>query len=172
MTVTVSNGQATATDSTTFSVNETTNVEELCANLHWLPPISLNKVRQGGSKLPIKFTLICDSDFVREETVLISIYEVFEDGSSSEPVIYPYGVGSPNAPDYAITGNKYHLKFRTEVGVHHYRVEVYYPLNDEGTELQLLGSKDVFTKGKTQKSAKSDKSGKSGKSGQSGKSSK
>ncbi len=141
--VTLSNGGATASASTSFTVTQTQ--PPTCRNLMWLPPISLNKTIQGGSTMPIKFTLTCHGKFVRDTSVLIAIYEVFRDGSTSTPVIYPYGVGSPNPPDYAITGKMYHLNFRTATGVHSYRIEVY--SSASGT-LELLGSKELNTKGK------------------------
>ncbi len=184
LSVTVSNGQATATDVTNFTVTESSG--EVCQNLTWLPPISLNKTIEGGSTMPIKFRLDCNGEFVRDTTTLIAIYEIFADESISEPVIYPYGFGSPNPTDYAITGHMYHLNFATAEGVHRYKIEVFHPLNAEGTSLQLLGSKELLTKVgkksdkskkskksyKSEKSSKSDKSGKSGKSDKSSKSQK
>lgn len=144
ITLTVSNGFSTATDTTTFTIDQQT--ADICAYLTWLPPISLNKTVEGGSVVPIKFRLDCHCQFVRDETVLISIYEIYADGSMSDPVIYPYGAGSPNPSDYAITGPMYHLNYPTADGIHHYRIEVYHPRNAEGTSLQLLGTKDLITK--------------------------
>lgn len=169
LSVTVSNGQATATDVTTFTINESSG--EVCQTLTWLPPISLNKTIKGGSTMPIKFRLDCEGIFVEDTSTLIAIYEIFDDESISEPVVYPYGTGSPNPADYAITGNMYHLNFDTSEGVHRYKIEVFHPLNAEGTSLQLLGSKELLTKGKI-KSSKSEKSSKSDKSSKSEKSSK
>ncbi|MBW7896514.1 MAG: PKD domain-containing protein [Opitutaceae bacterium] len=167
LTVTLNNGYSTATDSTTFTIKETSG--EICANLTWLPPISLNKTVQGGSVMPIKFTLQCQGEFVRNESVLISIYEILPDGTETDPVLYPYGSGSPNPAEYAITGPMYHLNYPTAEGVHRYRIEVYLPLSADGTNLQLLGTKDLLTKG-DDKDCKSDKSNKSGKSDKSDKS--
>jgi hypothetical protein len=118
----------------------------VCQNLTWLPPISLNKTEKGGSTLPIKFTLTCGKDFVRDESTLIAIYEIYSDGTTSAPVIYPYGTGSPNPPDYAITGKQYHLNFPTAKGVHRYRIEVYHPLTADGSSFQLLDSKEFLTR--------------------------
>jgi len=173
LTVTLNNGYSTATDSTTFTIKETSG--EICANLTWLPPISLNKTVQSGSVMPIKFTLQCQGEFVRNESVLISIYEILPDGTETDPVLYPYGSGSPNPAEYAITGPMYHLNYPTAEGVHRYRIEVYLPLSTDGSNLQLLGSKELLTKGddkdcKSNKSGKSDKSCKSSKSGKSDKS--
>jgi len=143
--VTVSNGAAQATATTHFTVTETQPT--VCQNLEWLPPISLNKTIEGGSVMPIKFTLTCEGKFVRDPTTIIAIYEIFANGSSSTPVLYPFGTGSPNPPDYAITGQMYHLNFPTEKGAHHYRIEVYHPHTADPATLQLLGAKDLFTKG-------------------------
>lgn len=143
--VTVSNGSAQATATTHFTITE--NQPTVCQNLEWLPPISLNKTIEGGSVMPIKFTLTCEGTFVRDTTTIIAIYEIFANGSSSTPVLYPFGTGSPNPPDYAITGQMYHLNFPTEKGAHHYRIEVYHPHTANPATLQLLGSKDLFTKG-------------------------
>lgn len=143
--VTVSNGGAQATATTHFTVTE--NQPTVCQNLEWLPPISLNKIIEGGSVMPIKFTLTCEGKFVRDPTTIIAIYEIFANGSSSTPVLHPFGTGSPNPPDYAITGHMYHLNFPTEKGVHHYRIEVYHPHTSDPATMQLLGDKDLFTKG-------------------------
>lgn len=180
--VTVTNAAGSASTSSSFVIDETRPVEA-CQTLTWLPPISLNKTIEGGSTMPIKFRLDCRGTFVRDETTLIAIYEIHANGSASNPVIYPYGAQGPNPPDYAINGNHYHLNFETAKGVHHYRIEVYHPLTPDGSSLQLLGTKELFTKGgsgkscKSEKSSKSsksskDKSCKSGKSDKSGKSSK
>lgn len=140
ITVTLSNGSGSATASTHFTVAQTQ--PPLCRDLTWLTPISLNKTIEGGSTMPIKFTLTCRGDFVRDTNVVISIYEVFSNGSTSAATLYPYGTGSPNPPDYAITGNKYHLNFATAKGKHRYQIDVYTIVN--GTA-QLLGSKILNT---------------------------
>lgn len=120
-----------------------------CANLMWLTPISHDKVVSGGSTVPIKFTLSCDrlkQKFVRDESLVIVIYEVLPGGERSAAVIYPYGKAGPNPPDYAIDGNHYHLNFPTARGAHHYHIDVYHPLTPAGTPLQLLGSKELYTR--------------------------
>lgn len=165
--VTVTNAAGSASTSSTFEIRETQPVE-VCQNLTWLPPISLNKTIEGGSTMPIKFRLDCRGCFVRDTTTLIAIYEVYANGSTSNPVIYPYGSPGPNPPNYAITGNAYHLNFKTAEGVHRYRIEVYHPLTADGSSLQLLGSKDLLTKKASGHGCKSDKSGK-GKNCKSGK---
>ncbi|MBI2498098.1 MAG: hypothetical protein HYV75_09405, partial [Opitutae bacterium] len=135
-------GGAMASASTSFTINESR--PQICEDLTWLPPVSLNKTVEGGAKMPIKFTLECHHKFVRDTSVLIAIYEVFRDGSTSTPVIYPYGSGSPNPPDYAIAGKQYHLNFPTAKGTHSYQIEVYTSVS--GT-MSLLGTKELNTKG-------------------------
>lgn len=49
-----------ASDSTTFTVVETTPPPPSTCDVLWLPPINLNKVRKGGSVLPIKFKICCE----------------------------------------------------------------------------------------------------------------
>lgn len=139
--VTVSNGGATASASTSFTVVQ--GPAPYCGDLTWLPPISLNKTIKGGSKIPIKFRLDCCGEFVRDESVVIGIYEIFANGSMSVPVLFPYGRGSPNKPEYAITGPMYHLNFETERGRHHYKIEVYTMQNGSP---RFLGEKDLFTR--------------------------
>ena len=133
----------TSTATSNISVVLVGTPPPVCHDLTWLPPISLNKTIQGGSTMPIKFTLTCHGDFVRDTSVLIAIYEVFLNGTASNPVTYSYGNGSPNPPDYAITGNQYHLNFETAKGTHYYRIEVY---SSASGYLELLGSKVLNTK--------------------------
>jgi hypothetical protein len=140
--VEVSNGQATASSSNTFVVQEAPT--GVCRDLLWLPPISLNKTVQGGSTVPIKFSLSCNGRAVADSEVVIAIYEILADGSATAPTLYPFGVGSPNPPDYAITGERYHLNFATAPGRHHYRIEVYTTV---GGRPYFIDSRDLFTKG-------------------------
>lgn len=142
LTVTATNIDGPASAATTFTIQQAP--APVCQNLIWLPPISLNKVVKGGSVMPIKFSLTCHGEFVRDTTTLIGIYEVYADGTFSEPVTYPYGSGNPNPPDYAISGHHYQLDFETAKGVHLYRIEVYHPLPDGS--FQLIGTKDLLTK--------------------------
>lgn len=147
LSVALSNGGANASASTTFQIQE--NQPQPSANLIWLPPISLNKTQQGGSTIPIKFTLQDgNGQFVRDPTDVMAIYEVFPNGTSSTPVIYPYGTKNKSS-NYVINGNHYQLNFPTAQGVHHYVIEVYHPLDTSGNNLQLLGSHDLFTSGQS-----------------------
>ena len=167
--VTLSNGFGTATDQISFSIDE--EAAESCLNLTWLPPITYHKTIDGGTVMPVRFTLECNGTFIRDESVLIAIYEVFADGSIGDPVLYPYGGTNPDEPDYAINGTEYQLDYTTGEGVHKYRVEVYKPLDNTGANLELLGAEHILTKA-AQKDCKSDKSKKSYKSSKSGKCSK
>ena len=97
--------------------------------------------------MPIKFTLQCHCKFVRDTSVLIAIYEVFRNGSTSTPTIYHYGTGSPNPPDYAIEGTQYHLNFTTAKDTHSYQIEVYASASGS---MRLLGTKELNTMGKKQ----------------------
>lgn len=145
LTVTATNADGSASASTTYTIQQAP--ASVCRNLIWLPPISLNKTVEGGSEMPIKFTLTCRGCFVRDTAVLIAIYEVYANGTISDPVVYPYGSGgNPNPPDYAINGYHYQLNFDTAKGVHLYRIEVYRPLADGS--FQVLGTKDLLTKRK------------------------
>ena len=53
-----SGGGASAASKVTFTVNVTQPPPPPC-NLVWLPPLSLGKVQQGGSTVPIRFQLQC-----------------------------------------------------------------------------------------------------------------
>ena len=116
----------------------------------------------GGAVVPVTFTLngsshnwsdnwnggwdnTCNSStFVSDTSVVISICEVFSNNSSSTPVIYTYGASGPNPPYFSIGNNQYLLYFPTASGTHHYEVQVYHPLSS-GSNLQLLGSEDIYT---------------------------
>ncbi len=145
LTVTATNPDGSASASTTYTIQQ--DAAPVCRNLIWLPPISLGKTVEGGSEMPIKFTLTCGGDFVRDTSVLIAIYEVYANGTFGEPAIYPYGDGgNPNPPDYSINGHHYQLNFDTARGTHSYRIEVYRPMADGS--FQVLGTRDLLTKGK------------------------
>lgn len=140
--VTLSNGGASATASTVFTVKETQ--PKVCRNLTWLQPISLNKTIQGGDTMPIKFNLTYDGQRVADTNVVIAIYELYSDGTTSHAVLYPYGSGSDaNPPDYAINGSKqYQLNFATATGKHSYQIDVYTTV---AGSVVTLGSKVLNT---------------------------
>lgn len=60
LTATGTSSGVVASASTTFTVKEVTTPPPTC-DVIWLPPINLNKCQQGGSVLPIKFKICCDS---------------------------------------------------------------------------------------------------------------
>lgn len=60
LTATGTSSGVVASASTTFTVKEITTPPPTC-DVIWLPPINLNKCQQGGSVLPIKFKICCDS---------------------------------------------------------------------------------------------------------------
>src|SRR5204863_260360 len=95
------------------------------------------------STMPIKFTLNCGCTTVRDTNVVIAIYELFSNGTTSPAVLYCYGSdGNPNPPDYAIDGNHYQLNFATATGNHSYQIDVYTTVS--GSVIKL-GSKVLNT---------------------------
>lgn len=143
--------------SVSFTVNETPAPVADCT-IEWLPPISLGKVQKGGSVLPIKFRLDCgcrrcsrgkdDCDNERDTSVVIFVYEIFANGTDSEPEIFTYsrhGKCSRRDGTYEIDGNHYHLNYDTERGTHRYHVEVY-RTQPNSTTPQLLGTKEFTTR--------------------------
>ena len=158
-----SGGGASAASKVTFTVNVTQPPPPPC-NLVWLPPLSLGKVQEGGSTVPIKFQIQCscnadtkinqkddsgddnkDGGATKDTSVTIAISEVFANGSSSTAQLFAYGQ-NPNPPTYAIDGdNTYHLNFPTARGVHRYHIEIYrFPSGS--TVPQLLGTKEFTTR--------------------------
>ena len=151
-------GGVTGSSKVTFTVNVTQPPPPPC-NIVWLPPISLGKVQQGGSTLPIKFQIQCrcgsgnkndDSEddnnaATKDTSVTIAISEVLANGSYSTAQIFSYGK-NPNPPTYAIEDdNTYHLNFPTARGIHRYHVEIYrFPSGS--TTPQLLGTKEFTTR--------------------------
>jgi hypothetical protein len=124
MVATASNGDAVASATRTFTVVETTPPPVY--NLTWLPPVSTGVSVEGGVTVPVKFTLTTPAGAtITDQNVILAIYEVFPNGTSSAPVLYPYGTSGPAAPDYAISGGVYQLDFPTAAGAHTYKVEVY-----------------------------------------------
>jgi hypothetical protein len=117
----------------------------------------------GGTVVPIAFALYscstsnncngswghynfgtgCSGNFVTDKTDVISISEVYNDKTSSNPVVYSYSATSSNPPYFTITNNEYLLNFPTAAGTHHYAVEVYHP--ETSGSLTLLGSEDIYT---------------------------
>jgi len=134
-----------ASATTTFTVKDSAPPPPPC-KVCWLPPISLGKVQCGGSVLPIKFELDCGRcGNSKDTTVVIAVYEIYCNGSTSTPQLYTYGRCSPNPPTYTINScGMYHLNFPTARGSHHYRVEIY--RTPAGSAPQLLGAKEFKTR--------------------------
>jgi hypothetical protein len=144
-------GTTAGSSTATFTVKEEQPPPPSCSLL-WLPPISLGKVQQGGSTLPIKFRLFCASNLAcgcngeHDTSVKIGIYEILPGGAHSPVQIFSYGTGSPNPPDYAINGDdQYHLNFPVAKGKHVYHIDVYRFLTGSPTP-QLLGTKEFTSK--------------------------
>lgn len=141
MVVTASNGGAVASSSRTFTVVET--APPLNYTLTWLPPLSTGVSVEGGTTVPVKFTLTnANGASVSDQNVIIAIYEVFANGTSSNPVLFPYGTSGPAAPDYAISSGVYQLDYATANGAHVYKVEVY---SASSASAVLLGTKQLTT---------------------------
>ncbi len=142
MVVTASNGGAVASASRTFTVVET--APPASYTLTWLPPISTGVAVEGGTTVPVKFTLTNANTgaSVSDQNVIIAIYEIFPNGTSSSPVLFPYGTSGPGAPDYAITSGVYQLDYATTNGAHVYKVEVY---SASSASAVLLGTKQLTT---------------------------
>ncbi|HEX7630557.1 MAG TPA: hypothetical protein VF388_00375 [Lacunisphaera sp.] len=158
--------------SISFTVKETPAPTPDCT-INWLPPISLGKVQQGGSVLPIKFTIDCacsrcggnrDNDDCNpshrngrgndtcanehDTSVVIFIYEIMANGSTTDPDVFTYspqGKCSDRDSTYAIDGNHYQLNYDTSRGTHRYHIDVYRQDPISGAP-QLLGTKEFTTK--------------------------
>jgi hypothetical protein len=160
-------GGSHAADTVSFTVVETTPPPPTPAcGVNWLPSVQLGKVVKGGSTVDIKFELDCNEEWSEDRncdgdpdfypgqrtkskdridySVVIAIYEIFSNGSSSTPQLFPYNPG-PNAPGYTIQGNDmYHLNFVTAKGARRYQVEIYH--NPTGNAPVLLDSRQIRTK--------------------------
>ncbi|MDP1580209.1 MAG: hypothetical protein Q8M02_08015 [Candidatus Didemnitutus sp.] len=87
-----------------------------------------------------------DCQAVRDTAVVIATWEVFANGSTSQPILYTFNAGSPNPSEYTINGNfMYHLNFPTAKGKHRYHVEVYRFPAGAGSP-QVVGTKEFTTK--------------------------
>lgn len=87
-----------------------------------------------------------DCQAVRDTAVVIATWEIFANGTTSQPKLYTFNAGSPNPSEYTINGNfMYHLNFPTAKGKHRYHVEVYrFPAGANAP--QLVGTKEFTTK--------------------------
>lgn len=136
MVATGSNGSAVASATHNFTVTETP--APVTTSLIWLPPITDGTTIDGGDVMPIRFSLSRNGRLVRDQNVVIAIYEVYANGTSGNPTYYSYGA-------YSISSNVYNLNYTTASGTHRYKVEVY---TSSTTSAQLLGTKEINTKAK------------------------
>lgn len=134
MVATGSNGSAVGSATRTFTVNETP--APVSTSLIWLPPITDGTTITGGDVMPVRFSLSKNGALVRDQNVVIAIYEVFANGTSGSPTYYSYGA-------YSISSNVYNLNYTTASGAHRYKVEVY---TSSTSSAQLLGTKEINTK--------------------------
>jgi len=79
-------GGMTATTSTTFTVTQAAPPEVVV----WLPPVSLGQAICGGSVLPVSFKISNNGAYVSDTSIVVAIYQVYSNGTSSTPVIYTY----------------------------------------------------------------------------------
>ena len=77
-----------ASASTTFTVTQvvTTPTETVT----WLPPVSCGQPLCGGSVVPVLFKVSKNGMYVSDTTIVVAIYQVYSNGTSSSPVIYCY----------------------------------------------------------------------------------
>ncbi len=114
----------------------------------------------GGTVVPLAFAIYncsntrytggttygtgCDGTFVNDQTVTISVTEIYSNGVSATPVVYGYTASGPNpAAGFWIVKNEYLLNFPTSAGTHHYSIEVDHT-NSDGS-LTELGTQDLYT---------------------------
>jgi hypothetical protein len=144
LSVTATSNGVSATASTSFTVNQAVSPPPQCSVL-WLPPVSLGKPFQGGSTVPIAFSIVnSKGKFVRDQSVVIA---VSKDGADSE--LFTYGPASDHNDDtYKIVLFAYALNYDTNRGVHTYRIDVYnfWPAGSDNPN--LLGTKTITTKGR------------------------
>ena len=83
-------GNITATASTTFTVTQAKSPPTEA--VIWLPPISSGQVLCGGSVIPVQFKVSQGSatNFVADTSIVVSIFQIYSNGTSSTPVIYTY----------------------------------------------------------------------------------
>lgn len=86
--VTDSNGKATASASTTFTVTQAQ--AQPTEVVTWLPPVANGQSICGGSVMPVSFTVTTGANFVSDTSIVVAIYQVYTNGTSSTPVIYSY----------------------------------------------------------------------------------
>ena len=83
-----SNGQTTASASTTFTVTQAQAAPT--ETVTWLPPVANGQSICGGSVIPASFTVTENGALVADTSIVVAIYQVYANGTSSTPVIYTY----------------------------------------------------------------------------------
>jgi hypothetical protein len=142
--VTAISGGTPGSNSVVFTVNETTAPPPVYSVL-WLPPVSLGKPFDGGSTVPIAFSILnSKGKLVRDQSVVIA---VSEDGA--DPELFTYGPKFDHNDDtYMIVLFAYALNYDTDRGVHTYRIDVYNFWPTGSDNVNLLGSKTITTQGR------------------------
>jgi hypothetical protein len=79
-------GSMSASASTTFTVTQVAGAETVT----WLPPVSCGQPLCGGSVIPVQFKVSKNGAFVSDTSIVVAIYQVYSNGTSSTPVIYTY----------------------------------------------------------------------------------
>ncbi len=154
-------GGTSGTDQVTFTVKE---VQPPTCTVQWLPPISMGKVFTGGPSYSIIFQIQCsdvndcrgwdDDDpwdnrnTLKDKSVKVSIYEIYSNGSTSNPDVFIYSSNGCNSRGntYSIDCNDdYEVDYDTDRGTHRYHVDVYRFPNGNSNPV-LIGTKEFTTR--------------------------
>lgn len=116
----------TASATNSFALTGTASADVTVAyTLGWLPPLALGKTGNGGSTVPIKFTVRdCNSAFVHDESVTVVVYETSAI-EQPERLRGVYGEGASSVRIDDVSG-QYIINFPTTKGAKTYRVDVYF----------------------------------------------
>ena len=87
-------GNMTATASTTFTVTQAQ--AQPTESVVWLPPISCGQVLCGGSVIPVQFKISQGgtTTYLADTSIVVSIFQIYSNGTSSTPVVYSYNSSS------------------------------------------------------------------------------
>jgi len=81
-----------------------------------------------------------------DKTVIVSVSEVYSNGTTSSPKNYTYSSTSANSSHYVIDSSKrYKMSFKPSSGSHRYRFEVYY-FAAGSTKPKVIGTSEITTK--------------------------
>lgn len=89
-----------------------------------------------------------DCDYERDTSVVISIYEIYSNGRTSDPEVFTYssrGRCSSRDGTYEIDNGNYHLNFDTSRGTHRYHIDILRTPKGSSTP-QLIGTKEFTTR--------------------------